>query len=245
VIAQALRDISEGEELHNSYNQCNDCDSRRKDYGTPEIFQDYGFVESYPQRWVFPLRRLTPLSRSRSKVVSFDLDLDDNQELMIFWNRDPPAGALVWLKGQLKRLKKVGKLKLEKQDASILDQEWDAIKKYYDALVVAFTKAVDALESARKECKENECTLSGICDVSGLYKLLSIENEKWHHDWPVLCDFHEIYSPNHWHTKEGAQSYYQKISFHTIPNFGNNICLDLSGTVQVVRIVLALCHVFS
>lgn len=49
----ARRTIEKGEQIHGSYNDCDDC-SERDDYGTPDIFQNYGFVERMPQRWSLP-----------------------------------------------------------------------------------------------------------------------------------------------------------------------------------------------
>jgi len=231
VLVRALRDIAAGEEIYTTYNHCIDCESRLENYGTPELLRDYGFVESYPQRWVFSLKKSKPTSRS--KVVSFDLDLDETAQVKLTWSRDPPPGALLWLKSQLKELKDAGELELEKRDTSIPDNEWDTIMKYYNALTVAFTEAIKALESAGMGSKEDDCTVDGTCDVSDRYNPLTMENEEWYPDRPGLCDYHEIYGLNQWHTKEQAQSHYQKILFLTIPKFNNNVCFDLDGTVQV------------
>jgi len=40
----ASRDIAEGEELYTSYNFCRDCVARALEYGTPDIFWDYGEI---------------------------------------------------------------------------------------------------------------------------------------------------------------------------------------------------------
>ena len=49
----AKRDIKAGEQIYVSYNMCEDCTSRERTYGTPQIFRDYGFVEDFPQQWIF------------------------------------------------------------------------------------------------------------------------------------------------------------------------------------------------
>jgi len=54
VVVKAKRAILAGEELYTSYNMCTDCGARKHNYGTPEILRDYGFIEQYPQRWIFP-----------------------------------------------------------------------------------------------------------------------------------------------------------------------------------------------
>jgi hypothetical protein len=44
-----LQEIEAGEEIYLSYNQFHDCEGWWHEYGTPEMFRDYGFVEQYPQ----------------------------------------------------------------------------------------------------------------------------------------------------------------------------------------------------
>lgn len=61
--------ILAGEELFLSYNQCVICDQYYDWFGTPEMFLHFGFVESYPQRWLFDFAR-----------VKFDLDWKDGDE---------------------------------------------------------------------------------------------------------------------------------------------------------------------
>ena len=45
--------IRVSEEIYASYDMCRHCGDKKESYGTPEIMRDYGFVEEYPQRWVF------------------------------------------------------------------------------------------------------------------------------------------------------------------------------------------------
>ena len=57
------------EELFNSYNHCSICQEYYDWFGTPEMFLHFGFVEGYPQRWLFDFAR-----------VKFDLDWKDGDE---------------------------------------------------------------------------------------------------------------------------------------------------------------------
>mmetsp|Transcript_28700 Transcript_28700/g.44093 ORF Transcript_28700/g.44093 Transcript_28700/m.44093 type:complete len:585 (-) Transcript_28700:109-1863(-) len=52
------RRIMAGEQIYNSYNDCNKCDSRRHDYDTAQMFMDYGFVEDYPRFFLIESVRL-------------------------------------------------------------------------------------------------------------------------------------------------------------------------------------------
>ncbi|KAL7523821.1 hypothetical protein ACHAWF_000681, partial [Thalassiosira exigua] len=54
----ASRKIDAGEQLHNSYNRCEVCGARKYYFGTPELFQHYGFVENLPQMWLVEQVRL-------------------------------------------------------------------------------------------------------------------------------------------------------------------------------------------
>ena len=58
-----------GDELFYSYNHCVVCDQYLDWFGTPEMFLHFGFVEGYPQRWLFDFAR-----------VKFDLDWKDGDE---------------------------------------------------------------------------------------------------------------------------------------------------------------------
>jgi hypothetical protein len=55
VTTYAYRDIKAGEQLYLSYNECDDtdCEGIFRYYGTQEILVDYGFVEDFPQRWIW------------------------------------------------------------------------------------------------------------------------------------------------------------------------------------------------
>ena len=50
--------IHAGEELFLSYNQCAICQEYYDWFGTPEMFLQFGFVESFPQRWLFDFARI-------------------------------------------------------------------------------------------------------------------------------------------------------------------------------------------
>ena len=92
---RAMRDIDKGEQLYTDY----------RDYGqvgTPDMLRDYGFVESYPQRWIF-----------HSHNVAFDVDYDEHDELQVTWKKKyhgktyniPDDSVIEFWKQELKRLK--------------------------------------------------------------------------------------------------------------------------------------------
>mmetsp|Transcript_9911 Transcript_9911/g.13076 ORF Transcript_9911/g.13076 Transcript_9911/m.13076 type:complete len:497 (-) Transcript_9911:357-1847(-) len=50
---RARKHIRAGGEIYTSYDQCEECGGRMDTYGTQDIFRDYGFVENFPQKWIF------------------------------------------------------------------------------------------------------------------------------------------------------------------------------------------------
>ena len=72
----AFQNIATGEQLYISYNECEDedCEGLKYKYITPNILEDYGFVEQYPRRfWLEEERELLTevdieeLQRNRAK----------------------------------------------------------------------------------------------------------------------------------------------------------------------------------
>jgi len=129
----ASRMIEAGEEIYTSYNMCRDCGGRVTSYGTPEMLRDYGFVEDYPQRWIF-----------HNEELGYEIDeaVDDegipNGELELTkWILEKPdITDLVWLTDMLEMQKDTAEMYLSDQK-DIPQKEWDVIVKYQRALVTA------------------------------------------------------------------------------------------------------------
>jgi len=54
----ANRRIMAGEQIYNSYNECNRCGARQYDFDTAQLFMHYGFVEDYPRFFLIESARL-------------------------------------------------------------------------------------------------------------------------------------------------------------------------------------------
>jgi len=129
----ASRMIEAGEEIYTSYNMCRDCGGRATSYGTPEMLRDYGFVEDYPQRWIF-----------HNEELGYEIDeaVDDegipNGELELTkWILEKPdITDLEWLTDMLEMQKDTAEMYLSDQK-DIPQKEWDVIVKYQRALVTA------------------------------------------------------------------------------------------------------------
>jgi hypothetical protein len=134
----ASKMIQAGEELYNSYNQCNNCAWSKDWLGTPEVLRLYGFVELMPQRWLFHYVR-----------VKFDLDWKDEDEssgeLEVKFLVPPSKRGMAFFRNELKRLQDFAKRKkVDEADTLVPKSEWAIIWQYHNALTVAMTHALDS-----------------------------------------------------------------------------------------------------
>lgn len=116
---RAKRDIGKGEQIYTNYKDYIDHKDGR--VGTPELLRDYGFVEMYPQRYIFP-----------SYGMAFDVKQYDHDDFEIIWkkklkgkkyNPDPSSEAIQFLQEQLERLEQVYAELLELAD----DNDWSVV----------------------------------------------------------------------------------------------------------------------
>ena len=142
------RDIRQGEELYGSYDQCNDCGGRTDSYGTAEILRDYGFVEDYPQKWIFPKQRIsfsldyTYTKDSNGTVVEIHKD-----DLQLHWHSAPLKERHVpFVQQQVTRFIEFGQQTFSSQnkqhELGIPDLEWRLLVQYHAALLTALQKLV-------------------------------------------------------------------------------------------------------
>lgn len=135
----AHRRIDAGEQLHSSYNQCNVCGGRHDEYGTPEVFEQYGFVESLPQRWYVHQVRL-----------KFDLvESDDGKgEPQVKFIVPPSIWGVKFMEEEARRLEQFSKNYRDDKSlaASIPPLELEIIWQYHDAVLTAFNAAILAAE---------------------------------------------------------------------------------------------------
>lgn len=163
----ASRRIEPGEQVYNSYNRCNRCslDLYGVDpdncetfsfYRTPDIFSHFGFVEDYPQSWLFD----SAGSSDDDERSEFDVCIQRDPktgERNVYWGEDRADDADIdWVENQLRRLRKLLSKKddLEKElvqaegedgdDKKINRFQWDSIWKYHGALVSALESSSEA-----------------------------------------------------------------------------------------------------
>mmetsp|Transcript_47906 Transcript_47906/g.57997 ORF Transcript_47906/g.57997 Transcript_47906/m.57997 type:complete len:386 (+) Transcript_47906:189-1346(+) len=116
----ARKDIRAGEEIYGSYNECVDCGNTTDYWGTPEIFRDFGFLESYPQHWIFA-----------DHGIHFMVYLEDGELDAEFYDYGKPdEKGITFLREQYQRLEAMEKRDLVDR-GMIPKHEWDAILQFY------------------------------------------------------------------------------------------------------------------
>jgi len=218
IVVKAKRDIQAGEEIYTSYNMCEDCGGRIKNYGTPEIFRDYGFIEQYPQRWIFP------------NIIGFQIDEKEegSGNFSLSWiNGSPTIQGVKMLQDMQQALKQVSEHDLKNPDESIPSNEIATIRKYVETLREATEFALEKSYGDDEACSAEDqvCTIS-----SNRYDDL---NEGKEIEYNVkVCEIEEIMEFNDYDVVEEIQTPYQFIS--VIHNFETkDTCFDLDDTVQI------------
>ena len=231
---RASRDIKQGEQIYNSYNMCNNCQNRAKNYGTPEILRDYGFIEDFPQRWTF-----------FPQGVRIDLDENENGEIKLTWrkNSEQKGKSIMALRVQLKRLETmVGPILAE--TAKQVEQggegelptphEMKTVQEYYDALTQALKLVLEnAEDDSNDKCPGGTELDDGTCvvivpDGYSRLKIDYYDDENYQH----TCDNKEIMKFHDYDDIETIKSVYQTLSYNVRPT-DKNICFDLDNTVQI------------
>eukprot|EP00588_Corethron_pennatum_P034325 CAMPEP_0194345924 /NCGR_PEP_ID=MMETSP0171-20130528/105130_1 /TAXON_ID=218684 /ORGANISM="Corethron pennatum, Strain L29A3" /LENGTH=1502 /DNA_ID=CAMNT_0039112979 /DNA_START=45 /DNA_END=4552 /DNA_ORIENTATION=+ len=211
---RALRDIEAGWEIYGSYNMCKDCGGRKDTYGTPDILRDYGFVELYPQRWIFD-------------AVSFEINEIDDGELEVTWIDEIDIVGLNYLQELDKAMKEASESTLKNVSGNIPSNELDTILQYHKSLSLAVSLALEAsLED--DECNKDDET----CEVSmKRYGDLTKDTEET--DMEVeICDNKHFFEFEDYDDVEAIQSAYQLIST-VVRQKDKDTCFDLDDTVQI------------
>jgi len=131
------KSIKAGEELLLSYNRCDICSDRLDWFGTPEMWLQYGFVESIPQRWLFDFAR-----------VKFELEWkhgdESTEEVVVNFLVPMSSKGKRLLQEELTRLDTFADTHRHKSYEEYGDMslfEWESLWQYYDALHNALTLA--------------------------------------------------------------------------------------------------------
>lgn len=149
----ASRDIKTGEEIYTTYNHCEDCGGRYTDYGTPEILREYGFVEQFPQSWIF---HELDIGFRIDRVYDNDgYELEDEYEITEWIFGKPDHDDIGELSLRYAQVMELGQTLLKERDENVPDREWNTIVDYIDAMELAFEIAIaTALDELGEEDDE-------------------------------------------------------------------------------------------
>ena len=150
--------IRKGEQLQESYNQCRWCkiytnpDHERGYIVTPQLYEQYGFIESYPQRWVVPgVRLLFDIEEEEDREDEKEDDTTTVAKTTTTKRRHvnfvfpPSEKATAFLLKEIVRLANFeatyGQYEEKETDSPIPAHEMDAIWNLHESILSAFTLA--------------------------------------------------------------------------------------------------------
>jgi hypothetical protein len=146
---RASKNIRKGEEIFATYNECVDCRETSWYWGTPEILRDFGFVEGFPQRWIY---------LNQDPEILFEIDQNDDGELEVEWDIEedgygvPDDEGIAFLQSELKRLQE---LHLDER-GSVPQHEWNTIIQYHKACITAISEAVKSAVEYHQEEEDTD-----------------------------------------------------------------------------------------
>lgn len=139
----ARRDIQAGEEIYTTYNHCEDCGARYETYGTPEILREYGFVEQFPQSWIF--HDIDVGFRIDEAYDENDNIIEDTYDITEWIFGEPDESETQELELRLETIVERKQKLLGTRNTNVPDREWNMIVAFVDAMELALEIALDYL----------------------------------------------------------------------------------------------------
>lgn len=152
----ASRDIEEGEEIYTTYNHCEDCGARYVTYGTPEILREYGFVEQFPQSWIFS--DIEVGFRIDHWYGENDVALKDEYVVTEWIYGKPDEETIAELDARYDQVVQLSNELLKQRDENVPEHEWNTIVQYFDALELALDIAIGGAENGEGQYKGEDDT---------------------------------------------------------------------------------------
>lgn len=159
VSVYATRDIAAGEQLYLSYMDCIDEKGFENEYVLPQMLRDFGFVDQYPQRWIFPGEVDDP-----GEGLVFDVDFarpeggtqpKGGQAMTLTWRTEEPSPKQQgFLKKQLGRLQSIKPYVTQVANQLESNYEKEVSLTYYRSMTVALEYALGM----------NSTNHQGLCD---------------------------------------------------------------------------------
>jgi len=219
ITVKAKRPIYTGGEIYTSYNMCEDCGNRAYDYGTPEILRDYGFVEQYPQRYIFP------------DAVGFEIDDEDadSGSLSLSWiDEEPNYDDISLLKNVQHTMAELAKTLLLTPSTAIPDNEIATIRQYHEDLTKATNLALETAYVDDEACSTEEQN----CVVPSTRYGDLMQDKEINYSELVCGNMDENLEFEDYQDLETIKSPYQHLGFKHHPKT-NDVCFDLDETCQI------------
>ncbi|KAG7355308.1 spermine/spermidine synthase domain containing protein [Nitzschia inconspicua] len=251
----ATRNIHKDEELFNTYNFCHDCGGRKNEYGTPELYRDYGFIEKMPQRWHVDV----------DKTYQWDIDQNETTgEVFVkkWWNHPKNDERfdrlLTFFKKDIRRLKRLKNIVYNTDGRpatsddvqaaayhNIPPTEWKTLWEFVDASILAFATALQYLKTNASNRYPNQSTqdhptwpiATAVVDTYALssngshYDPWFIEPDDHAYE-KYTCDTDDAFGMVGFQDVESLKTFYQELDF-SIRHDTDDLCMSLDNIIQI------------
>lgn len=173
---------------------------------------DYGFVESYPQTWIF-------------QDVTWELEDDEEGNFRVTWLEDsfPDEETIDEMMAQVQRLESLGQEKFTEQPEGLPDSEWQMALRFYNAYLTALREGAEAASREGSCLEKKECRLT-----NDRYNALdNMFNEEGYNRYVCEIDWG---FPGY-EQLEVVQSNYQKLTY-IMDEENRDVCFSLEETWQ-------------
>jgi spermidine synthase len=227
-----------------SYNECDDldCEGIFYTYGTTEILTDYGFVEQFPQRWIWD--DMAGLGEEEDPLM-YEIDQVEKpdpydpsvttKQYKVSWHTDvrPNLDTLNFMTSQVNRLDKLADKIFEATEALDSRHERYTIRDYYRSLKLALKLAMWSFyEGAVDELagRDEDYSVANGRRYDTLVERAAV-GELDDGLFPRTCDLSHEGAAHDYKTVFQVNSFYQHIEYR----YGekeNDSCLWLSDWLQ-------------
>jgi spermidine synthase len=229
-----------------SYNECADidCQGLFYIYGTVEILADYGFVEDYPQKWIW---RSVPFLEHNEPNLVMGLDRiaapdpyypqNQTEQFQVTWHTDarPDLQVVAVMSGHLKVLEEMESFVQEATEALSSNHERYTIQKFYKSLRLFlqhaiwsyYDEALDELAISQNDGNNGDESTTRYYDNLESRAVIGNPEDLF---LTVCHPIHEQIGPEY-ESMFKVQSQYQSIEF-TYGEEEDDTCLWLSGWGQ-------------
>lgn len=237
-VTVATRDIRKGEQIYISYNMCEGCSGRTHEYGTGEIFRDYGFVEPLPQRFYY--------TDQDHFMVQFDVTVSEEDRLEILWDKEfgPPGDDKIgshlfagFLRRQIRRLRRLANILYRDGNPGMPENEWDMAWEFQRANLRAMTLALEDLGEP-VDSPSNETGVN-----APHYDPLGPESDDLAYS-DETCDNEEELQHVHHQVVDFRETRYQELAFSINPA-NKDVVMELDTVTQIASVYRPQYHEYS